>query len=401
MTVRLRFALLYAGAFLLSGLLVLTVAFASVEQVQHVGGGPVRTFHPSVYANVSAIQVAVGLGVLVVLSVGLGWLLAARLLRPLRAITQTARDISASNLSRRLPLGRRDDEFSKLGETLNGLFERLQDSFAAQRHFVANASHELRTPLTAERTLLQVALADPDAPAPVLREACEQVLALGLRTERLIDGLLTLATGERGVQRREPLDLAAIAAKVTEGHANTVRLNLDLKRAPASGDPSLAESLIANLVGNAIQYNVPGGWVAVRTGQRDGRPVLWVSNSGPVVPAEEVGRLFEPFQRLGASRVHGRGDGHGLGLAIVGAIADAHGATVSARPRDTGGLDVEVSFPGVLGTVPNQAASAASRRPGGLASTASMWRCCRPWGRGECGGCCTTRQRAWVVQHRP
>ncbi|MGD0559144.1 MAG: ATP-binding protein [Streptosporangiaceae bacterium] len=345
MTVRLRFALLYSGAFLLSGLLVLTVAFASVEQVQHVGGGPVRTFHPSVYDNVSVTQVAVGLGALVVLSVGFGWLLASRLLRPVRAITETARDISASNLSRRLPLGHRDDEFSQLGETLNGLFERLEDSFTAQRHFVANASHELRTPLTAERTLLQVALADPDAPALVLREACEQVLALGLRTERLIDGLLTLATGERGIQRREPLDLAAIAVKVTESKTG-IQLDLDIERAPASGDPSLAESLIANLVDNAIRYNVPGGWVAVRTGQRDGRSVVSVSNSGPVVPAEDVGRLFEPFQRLGASRVHGRGDGHGLGLAIVGAIADAHGATVTARARDTGGLDVEVSFPG-------------------------------------------------------
>jgi signal transduction histidine kinase len=340
-TVRLRFALLYCGAFLLTGLLVLTVAFSAVRETTHVGGGHLQVSHP-VRSEISAPEMLIALAVLVVLSVGLGWLLATRLLRPVRAITETARDISASNLSRRLPLSRRDDEFSQLGETLNGLFKRLEDSFAAQRHFVANASHELRTPLTAERTLLQVALADPDASAPVLREACEQVLALGLRTERLIDGLLTLATGERGIQRREPVDLAAVAAKVTESKPQ-VRLELD--RAPASGDPRLAESLIENLVDNAIKYNVPGGWVAVRTGQHDGRSVVSVSNSGPVVPAEDVGRLFEPFQRLGADRVHGRGDGHGLGLAIVGVIADAHGATVTARARQTGGLDVEVSFP--------------------------------------------------------
>src|SRR5258708_2535696 len=143
------------------------------------------------------------------MSVAFGWLLASRLLRPVRAITSAAQDISASNLSRRLRLGRRDDEFTRLGETLNDLFARLEASFQAQQHFVANASHELRTPLTAERTLLQVALADPEADVATLREACEQVLALGARTERLIDALLTLATGERGIERRRPLRLPA------------------------------------------------------------------------------------------------------------------------------------------------------------------------------------------------
>jgi signal transduction histidine kinase len=346
MSVRLRFALLYSGAFLLSGLLILTVAFTSVEQVQHVGGGPVRTTHPAMENLPSVLDIVLILVLLVVLSVGIGWLLATRLLRPVRVITQTARDISASNLSRRLPLGRREDEFARLGETLNELFERLEDSFAAQRHFVANASHELRTPLTAERTLLQVALADPAASAATLREACEQVLALGARTERLIDGLLTLATGERGVERREPLDLAAVAKRVAESRDGTVRLDLALSAAPASGEPRLAESLIANLVDNAIRYNVPGGWVSVRTGVREGGAIVSVSNSGPVVPAEEVDRIFEPFQRLGAERVWERDEhGHGLGLAIVRAIADTHGASVTAAGRATGGLDVVVVFP--------------------------------------------------------
>jgi signal transduction histidine kinase len=340
-TVRLRFALLYAGAFLLSGLLVLTLALASFKQVQHVGGGPVRTSHDGVYTSASAPEVVAALVVLVVLSVGFGWLLASRLLRPVRVITSAAREISASNLSRRLPLGRRDDEFSRLGETLNDLFGRLEDSFTAQRHFIANASHELRTPLAAERTLLQVALADPDAPAATLREACEQVLDLGEGTERLIDGLLTLATSERGAERREPLDLATVARQVASHQPFAV--DLTRQPAPVAGDPRLVESLIANLVSNAGRYNVPGGWVAVRTGVRDGRSVVCVSNSGPVIPPGEVERLFQPFQRLGAART-GR-SGYGLGLAIVRAVADAHAATVQATARPEGGLVIEVSFP--------------------------------------------------------
>jgi signal transduction histidine kinase len=338
MTVRLRFALLYAGAFLLSGLLVLTLAFASVKQVQHVGGGPVRTSHTSVYADASPVDALIALVVLAVLSIGLGWLLATRLLRPVRIITSTAQDISVSNLSRRLPAGRRDDEFTRLGETLNDLFGRLEDAFAAQRHFVANASHELRTPLTAERTLLQVALADQDASAATLREACEQVLELGAGTERLIDSLLTLATGERGLERREPVDLATVAGRVAGREAFEVDLALD--RAPVAGDPRLVESLIANLVGNAVRYNVPGGWIRVRTGGSSVR----VTNTGPPVPADQLDRLFQPFQRMRGARTGG-GPGYGLGLAIVRAIADAHDATIVAAARPEGGLDIEVTFP--------------------------------------------------------
>jgi signal transduction histidine kinase len=337
-SVRLRFALLYSGAFLVTGLLVLAIAYGSVMQVQHVGGGPVRTSRPELSTNVSTLDVVIALVVLAVLSVGLGWLLATRLLRPVRVITSTAQDISVSNLSRRLPPGRRDDEFNRLGETLNDLFGRLEDAFAAQRRFVANASHELRTPLTAERTLLQVALADPDASAATLREACEQVLELGAGTERLIDGLLTLATGERGLERREPLDLATIAGRVAGREAFDVDLALEV--APVAGDPRLVESLIANLVGNAVRYNVPGGWVRVRTGGSSVR----VSNTGRLVPADQLDRLFQPFQRMSGARTGG-GSGYGLGLAIVRAIADAHDATIVATARPEGGLDIEVTFP--------------------------------------------------------
>jgi signal transduction histidine kinase len=355
MSVRLRFALLYAGAFLVSGLLVLAVASLAVSSTQEVGSaGPPVVRHPYANAFGPITDVVAILAVLVLLSVAFGWLLAGRLLRPVRVITAAARDISASNLSRRLRTGRRDDEFARLGETLNELFARLEASFQAQRHFVANASHELRTPLTAERTLLQVALADPEADAATLREACEQVLALGMRTERLIDALLTLATGERGIERREAFDLAGVAERVVHSRSQSARdrdVRLDSALGPAwvAGDARLAESLIANLVDNALRYNVPGGWAEVSTATRDGRAVVSVRNTGPEIPADQVGRLFQPFQRLGTERVqrsggYGRG-GHGLGLAIVRAIADAHGASVAACPRDGGGLGIDVVFP--------------------------------------------------------
>ena len=362
MSVRLRFALLYAGAFLISGLVVLSIAFLAVSSTKEAGSsGPPVVKHPLAQTVEPSLPLVLTiLLVLALLSVGFGWLLATRLLRPVRLMTATARDISASNLSRRLRLGGRDDEFTRLGETLNDLFARLEASFQAQRHFVANASHELRTPLTAERTLLQVALADPLVSLVSLREACEQVLSLGVATERLIDALLTLATGERGIERQEPLDLADLAGRVvrTRGELAArcqVRLDARLGSARAAGDPRLAESLIANLADNAVRYNVPGGSAEVSTDTRDGRAVLSVRNTGAVVPPSEVDRLFQPFQRLGADRVRdaadgpghgpGHGLGHGLGLAIVRAIADAHGASVTARAREGGGLDIAVAFP--------------------------------------------------------
>jgi signal transduction histidine kinase len=356
MTIRLRFALVYAVAFLVTGLVLLIALLTAgtVSILQQVGSAtPQVVRHPLVDRLGSLEVVAAILAVMVLLSVGFGWLLSGRLLRPVRLITAAARDISASNLSRRLRTGRRDDEFSRLGRTLNELFARLEASFQAQRHFVANASHELRTPLTAERTLLQVALADPAADAATLRDACEQALALGRQTERLIDALLTLATGERGIERREPLDLAGLATGVTqtldqEAMERDVRLDAKLDPAPIQGDPRLVESLIANLTDNALRYNMPGGWAEVSTATRGGRAVVSVRNTGPVIPPDAVDRLFRPFQRMGTERTQ-RCGGHGLGLAIVQAIADAHGASVSASAREGGGLHVTVDFPAADG----------------------------------------------------
>ncbi|WP_327011128.1 ATP-binding protein [Dactylosporangium sp. NBC_01737] len=277
-----------------------------------------------------------------------GWVIAGRVLRPLRTIIANARDISATSLHRRLGRTGSGDEFTELASTLDSVFERLEAAFASQRRFVANASHELRTPLAAERALLQVALADPDVTVDTLREACREVLALGAAQERLVDALLTLASGEQGVEQDEPVDLAAIAAaalrrRSTEAKVRGVRVGSSLGPAVGAGDPRLAESLVANLVDNAVRYNVDGGWIEVTTMSVQGAARLTVRNSGPVVPAQEIGRLLQPFQRLEGQRI-GRTDGHGLGLAIVQAIATAHAADLRVLPRPGGGLDVTVDF---------------------------------------------------------
>ena len=296
--------------------------------------------------NIAGIAMVAVIGLL---ALGIGWLIAGRVLRPLRTITTTARDISARNLSRRLDIAGPDDEFRRLGNTLDGLFARLEASFQAQRHFVANASHELRTPLAAEKTVLQVALADPAATSGSLRTACEKALEWNGQQERLIDALLTLATSEQEIERWEPFDLAEVAGHALldrhqDAERRGIRIDTKLSAAPATGDPALAASLATNLVSNAIRHNIDGGRVEIAAGIDDGRAVLTVSNTGALISAEEVDRLFRPFQRIGTQRLR-RVGGHGLGLAIVSAIASAHGAELTARARPEGGLDITVSFP--------------------------------------------------------
>jgi signal transduction histidine kinase len=196
----------------------------------------------------------------------------------------------------------------------------------------------------------QVALSDPGATVESLSTAHQRVLAAGAEQEQLIDALLTLARGQAGLDQREPFDLAAvssqvIAARQPEASRRNITLHVALAPAPTSGSPGLAERLTANLIDNALRYNLPGGRVLVTTGSRGSRAVLSVVNTGPAIPASAVDRLFRPFQRLAPDRASS-GEGLGLGLSIVQAIADAHGASITARPRPAGGLLVEATFPG-------------------------------------------------------
>jgi signal transduction histidine kinase len=295
------------------------------------------------------IESAIALAIMAIISALLGWVVAGRVLRPLRTITAAARQISEASLHRRLALPGPRDELRTLADTIDGLLERLESAFDAQRRFVANASHELRTPLTAVRALLEMAVSDPHATVETFRETCREALEESEQQEQLIDALLTLAQGQRGLDRREPADLAEITREVLGNHTAEIdeahlHLEVTLDPAPLSGDPRLIARLASNLVQNAVRHNVPNGTVRVHVRTDAGRASMTVLNTGPTVPADEIERLLQPFQRLAADRL-GHCDGFGLGLSIVAAIAAAHRATLDVRPGEQGGLRVEVGFP--------------------------------------------------------
>jgi signal transduction histidine kinase len=394
-TIRLRLAVLYGGVFMITGTLLLALLFLTVRSSTHgsvvsAQSAVAKLVEPHVHIHLTSPEGTVSvtpekldvqraheqahqlgalavnvnnndlhqllifslfaLAIMVAASMALGWVIAGRVLRPLQVITAAARELSASTLHERLALGGPNDELRELGDTFDELLARLEASFEAQRQFVANASHELRTPLTLERAIIEVTLADPAASAPSLRAACERVLAIGEQQERMIDSLLTLARSERGLERREPVLLDAIAGEVIEDRREQIgrrglKLDATLDSAPTSGDPRLLERLVANLIDNAIEHNSHDGWITVATGLDADEAHVTVTNSGPVIASDEVERLLRPFQRLGGERV-GHGAGHGLGLSIVAAIAAAHGASVSVHPRPGGGLRAEVRLAG-------------------------------------------------------
>ncbi|NUS18001.1 MAG: HAMP domain-containing histidine kinase [Streptomyces sp.] len=411
-TVRLRLTALYGGLFLVSGAALLAVTYGLVAGAADrpptvlqqrvvtvdpgtgaVTGGAPPTSGPGGPAALDAmdtlkqeaqravdhqraamlhtllVQSGVALGLMSVASVLLGWIVAGRILRPLRTISATARDISATSLHRRLALAGPRDELRELGDTFDALLSRLDGSFRAQRQFVANASHELRTPLARQRVLGQVALADPEPTVASLREAHERILAAGRQQEGLIEALLTLARGQAGIGERHPLDLdrlARDAVAATAEAARERRVTVRPATGPAAfaGHRALAERLVANLLDNAIRHNVPGGTVDVTCGTRAGRAVLTVANTGPVVPADAAERILLPFQRLAPGRPArgARAQGFGLGLSIVAAVASAHDATLTAVPRPGGGLVVTVAFPAAAEPVAGPAAEPAAGR---------------------------------------
>jgi signal transduction histidine kinase len=376
-SVRLRLTLTYGSLFFFSGVALLAITYALVANQPPLNAGQLLAERPATgtgpplpelaspeelraaqeknQADLEkqaaailrefVVQSGVSLTLMTFASIGLGWFVAGRVLRPLRTITTTAQTISVKNLHERLALEGPNDELKELGDTFDRLLGRLESSFDAQRHFAANVSHELRTPLTRSRTLLEVAASDPAATVETLRQACDRALLANQHQERLIEALLTLARSERTIDQGELVDLRAVTREYLliaqpQAHARELKVEARLDGSKVWGDPRLIERLVSNLIDNAVRHNVTGGLVQVVTASRS----LLVANTGPVVGPGEIARLLEPFQRQAPDRLAAR-DGHGLGLAIVRSIARTHDAGLDVRPRAGGGLEVEVSFP--------------------------------------------------------
>ncbi|GLW20511.1 sensor protein CutS [Microbispora amethystogenes] len=374
-SIRWRLTLTYAALVFVAGALLVMVMYVLVGHAINVGwqSVPKILLPPSVpqevidefnnnYANLQAEATAAARSellqrsLLALLGVGifaliLGYVVADRALRPIKKMTVTARKLSETSLAHeRIDLQGPDDELKELADTFDAMLTRLNTAFDAQRRFVDNASHELRTPLAINRTVLEVALSDPEA-SDDLKVLGRTLLGTTARNERLIEGLLLLARSERELSVRKPVDVQEVARTAVEQLAafaeeEGVTVEHDLHPAATTGDPVLVERCLSNLVENGIKHNLgPNGKVWVRTGMVDGGAVVQVANTGPHVPAYEVESLFEPFRRLNADRVQSA-KGAGLGLSIVRAIVRAHGGTVVAVPRDGGGLVVTVRLSG-------------------------------------------------------
>lgn len=374
LSVRTRLALTFGGLFLAAGVILLFVNYVLVSQAlpqpaayaENVvasrtsdGGLLVSRYQADPTSVVdgavtgyreSAIQTVLVISGIALLLVGamaalLGWLMAGRAMRPVERITATARRLEAERMDRRINLDGPHDELKELADTFDGMLDRLAASFDSQRRFVANASHELRTPLAVQRTIVEVAMADPAA-SPDLMRLGAHLLHTNERTERLIEGLLLLARSDRGLTTHEPVRLDHVVASVLDGARNLsddagVVIASRLAPRVVAGDPVLLERLVTNLVHNGVHYNEPGGSVLVEVGEW---PALVVTNTGPHVPLAAVAGLFEPFRRLDADRTSHR-SGTGLGLSIVRSVVHAHVGEVSAVPNPGGGLRISVKLP--------------------------------------------------------
>ncbi|MBV9603588.1 MAG: HAMP domain-containing protein [Solirubrobacterales bacterium] len=292
---------------------------------------------------------AIALVVMAPVSMLLEWLIAGRVLRPLRTLTITTREISATNLHQRLALDGPDDELKELSDTIDALLDRLQTSFESQRLFVANASHELRTPLSTLRATLDVALAKPNVHPQVqrldakLREDLDQA-------DRLLEDFLTLARAQHG-QLGEQASLSltrlthdALAARAEAIAAKRLELYTALIPLQVTGAETLLARMVENVIENAIRHNHPDGFISVACGNEGEIARLVVESGGPVLDSSAVADLALPFRRLGTDRT-GSQNGHGLGLSIVAAVAAAHDGALELHARAEGGLRVQITLP--------------------------------------------------------
>jgi signal transduction histidine kinase len=360
-TIRVRLAALFFAVFLASGAALLAVTV--VVWLSRTGGTTARApagslLHPAIGITQHStdrhqllIAAGIALATMAGLSLALGWLVAGRFLRPLRTITTTTREISATNLHQRLHLPGPDDELKELGDTFDDLLDRLERSFAFERQFVANASHELRTPLAGIRTPLDVAMAKPGPVPPHIRTLADRLRRELDHVDRLLDSFLTLAHTQQGpLTDQSTVSLADLARLAIERRGNAISaLELDVEQpqrpdAWVTGSQTLLSRMVENVIDNSIGHNQPGGWVRVTTAVEGKRAHLVVENGGPVLDPDQVKQLTQPFRRVGAERT-GQDKGAGLGLAIVSSITEVHGGTLDLEALGGGGLHVAITLP--------------------------------------------------------
>jgi two-component system, OmpR family, sensor histidine kinase VanS len=377
-TVRLRLTLLYGGMFLVSGLALLATTYllfrgnTGVDLIVptgtshgsaspgHNGSLPnpealrevVQRYEQAVARNTHGlhqglIQSGIALAIMTVVSIALGWLVAGRVLRPLRTITATARQISERNLNERLALSGPRDELKDLADTVDGLLARLEAHVAEQQRFAANASHELRTPLALTQTLLDVARNDPKRGDD---ELVDRLHVVNTRAIDLTEALLLLSRADQRSFSRDPVDLSLIAEEAMEAllplaEKHRVGIETSGDMTPTTGSHALLLQMTTNLVHNAIVHNLrEHGTVWVTTSVHPETVVLSVENTGQPLTPRLVSTLAEPFQR-GTQRTRADHAGVGLGLAIVDSIAQAHDGALTLTPRAVGGLCATVRLP--------------------------------------------------------
>jgi two-component system sensor histidine kinase VanS len=351
---RLPLALSYAGFLVVAGAVALLGLYLVLRFIDVIApspgfrGAPFTTRRDVLQTllNVSGLILAA----LAVLGVLGGWVIAGWVLRPMQRINRAAEIAATGRLDHRINLSGRNDEFRQLADTFDDMLDRLDDAFATQERFAANAAHELRTPLSVTATLLDVARANPEGQNyPELLERLQQTNA---RAIGLTEALLRLADANAISAVSTHVDLAesareALAESADEAEQAGILLEANLLVAPVLGDPALLQQLVENLVQNAIRHNVSGGTAWVATGQETTGPYLRVENTGAAVySAEQAARLREPFQR-GAGRIREAGAkrGYGLGLALVARITDVHQGQLTIEPRPGGGLVATVTLP--------------------------------------------------------
>jgi signal transduction histidine kinase len=323
---------------------------ALIRQLQHELAG--QASGPPSLSRTLLVAAAIALGFMTIGSLIMGWFLAGRALRPVRRMTAATQQISAHNLDERLAVTGPDDELKALGDTIDGLLERLEVAFSAQRRFVANASHELRTPLTTIRASVDVAAAKPEGAPPQTIALASRVRAELDRIDRLLEAFLVLARAQH--QNRPgmavlPLDYVVGAALADQQVAIRARnLTVQDDAAPGGawvrGNQALLSRLVQNLIENAVRHNQDDGWIHVTAATEAGRARLVVENGGQVLEQRQVDELTQPFRRLEADRI-GTDQGSGLGLSIVAAIAEAHDGRLDLQARPGGGLRVCIDLP--------------------------------------------------------